>query len=52
MHFPPALIEKIVQLSKQYLTTEYLPDSAITLLDDVGALANFNQPNPALMAYQ
>ena len=52
VHFPPALIEKIVQLSKQYLTTEYLPDSAITLLDDVGALANFNQPNPALMAYQ
>lgn len=52
VHFPPALIEKIVQLSKQYLTTEYLPDSAITLLDDVGALVNFNQPNPALMAYQ
>lgn len=52
VHFPQAIIEQLVKLAKQYLTTEYLPDSAITLLDDVGALANFNQPNPALMAYQ
>lgn len=52
VHFPQVIIEQLVKLAKQYLTTEYLPDSAITLLDDVGALANFNQPNPALMAYQ
>lgn len=52
VHFPQAIIEQLVKLAKQYLITEYLPDSAITLLDDVGALANFNQPNPALMAYQ